>query len=262
VTGAWAILALVWLNADAPPAQRRGVMHEAMVRWSGCDLVARPQDPRSAPLMLSVRRERDDRWLVSYAGLAPGRYDLANYIECAGGAPALGLDAMPVEFEASPSLSLQLDTQTTEGPTIRQTPSWVWLPFGAAWCVLPLIIWVSRRLRPGPRPPVETLHFESKDTLDSLVAALQQRDLSTDERGRLELMVLDLVVRRTHSGVVDYSRENLYLLARRDPAASDVVDALEAWLHRPPPASVDADRLRVRLCELARSARSPEEVSA
>jgi hypothetical protein len=228
----------------------RGIAHDVSIHCSQCELVARPLDPRTAPLMISVRRLTGDEWSVTYAGFVPGTFDLTDFLVCADGRRPTDLSPLPVLFETVGSSGLQLDTAAPVASPIRRVPAWPWWTAALAWLLLPAILWSVRRLRLRTPKPIETLDFPTRDSLESLLTTLQQRDLSIDERARLELMVLDHVVRRHQTVRIDPFRENLYLFARRDPHAADVLDALEAWLHRPVPSELDAARLRAGLRDL------------
>ena len=228
-----------WAGAE-PAAWLRGVEHERVIRYTGCALRAKAVDPRTAPLMVAVAPGAGaDEWRLRIVGFVAGDFDVAEYVECANGARAEGLAAVPVRFVATVAADAGATLGRAALPDVNVRGGPVWLLPGliAGWALAPAW-WLVRRWRGRPRQIViEPVALP--DPLHELTAALEVRELTVTERARLELMVLRAVAQRTR-GLEPRAggargRRNLYLAARRDPAAAPLLDALEAWLHQPRP---------------------------
>lgn len=228
----------------------RGVSRTIEITQSACALRARAHDPRTSPLLLTVEPGNEaGRWLLHVVGIIPGTHDVSGYLECSDGQrPAIDPIMVQVISTLPPGRHTTLAGSERQTMTTHQRPRF---PAGAALGVWLLIsIWwaarhIRRRVReasiPEPASPPTDPHR-------LLIEAIGTRPMTIPERGRLELLTLRALGSRHLTECPD-SPLDLYRLLRRDPEASPVIEALEAWLHRPAPGERETGRLREMLRE-------------
>lgn len=237
--------------ADEPPRALRGVAQRLEIRGVTCALRARPTDPRTAPVVVSVEASGEVQRL-EVVGLRTGDVDLAEFLECADGAKPSGLPDLRMTFVTTIPADVGLDLTTRSLPSVllSSRPAWLWKALAAAWLAVPLL-WALRRWirwrssRPTPPPP-EPIRL---DALTELVVTMGVRPLTIPERGTLELLTLRALLELRSASAS--TTGNLYTEARLDPQAASLLDALERWLHHPSTPDQPPARLRKALSELA-----------
>jgi len=204
---------------DEPPRALRGVAQRLEIRGVTCALRARPTDPRTAPVVVSVEASGEVQRL-EVVGLRTGDVGLA------------------------------VTTRSLPSALLSSRPAWLWKALAAAWLAVPLL-WALRRWirwrssRPTPPPP-EPIRL---DALTELVVTMGVRPLTIPERGTLELLTLRALLELRSASAS--TTGNLYTEARLDPQAAPLLDALERWLHHPSTPDQPPARLRKALSELA-----------
>lgn len=237
--------------ADEPPRALRGVAQHLEIRGVTCTLRARPTDPRTAPVVVSVEASGDVQRL-EVVGLRSGDVDLAEFLECSDGSRPSGLPDLRVTFVATIPADAGLDLTTRSLPSVLLSlrPAWLWQALAAVWLAVPLLWalhrWVRwRASRPQPSVP-EPIRL---DALTELVVTMGVRPLTIPERGTLELLTLRALLELRSAS--QSTTGNLYTEARLDPQAASLLDALERWLHHPSTPDQPPARLRKALSELA-----------
>ncbi len=223
-----------------PPTTQRGGLYTVSIPWSGCKLQSVPMESRSAPFILSVSEEgASGRVEVRAFCIMTGTYNLGDFLECADGTKAVGIPAIPLRVVTAlpPGVHVDLEESAVELEPIRPSPAWVGPAVICAWVVLPLA-WVAvRGGRRGRAPTASPTELPpQRDPLEALLRAMDERPLTMEERGSLELLALRRMMART--GVAPHidSPYEAYRLLRINPVTTDAVGILERWLHHPAPA--------------------------
>ncbi len=240
---------------DAATRAARGVTGAVEISYkaadSGATLRAKAVHDSGAPLMVRVMPMGGDRYRVEYLGLVSGQYDLTPYLEQSDGRPATALGALPVQVFtqlppihgtdvyglAAPDFGFAAHYRTLLGAAI------------AAWLAVPAFFVLRRLLRPSPAPVVvEVPHVPSvQELLFAAIEGARTRELTLDERSRLELLLLQVLRGERAGSAADLA--DAVAALRTDASSAQVVAAVERWLHaRTPSGPADAlaalDRFR------------------
>lgn len=212
----------------------RGTAGSIEVEHAGAALRAKAGEP-NAPVLVRVRpASRAGFFTVEYLGLRTGEFDLAALVERVDGRPA-ELGSIPIRFESRLPANAGTDVfgQRPEELDLRVWYREAMIALAAAWLLAPVIVIFRRRLA---RKPVEAVAMTPQEptTIDRLRAILSEtgaRELSVDERARMELLLLRAM--REHAPAARSARELAAVLAslRRGEATGEVVRAVEAWTH-------------------------------
>jgi hypothetical protein len=106
---------------------------------------------------------------------------------------------------------------------------------GVLWLIPPLW-WMARRLsrRAPPPAPAPVAPASLADQLRPMIEAAIRGGLSTDERARLELLLLAYWRERLGIGAGGEDHADAIRMLRSHAEAGELLVLLEKWLHRPP----------------------------
>jgi len=201
----------------------------------GSELEVKPQEDPRAPLVLRVvgtfRHGSDHRYDFEYYGLAPGEYNLADYLRrkdrsSADDLPAIAVTIRPVlpPGQIEPNRPTTLPSPALGGYRLAMAA------FVAVWVLGLLAILFARRRKKAVNesgPPVVTL----AERLHALVNDAVAGRLS--QSGQAELERLLLAYWRRRLALEDLAPASAIATLRRHPEAGELLRQLESWLHRP-----------------------------
>ncbi len=212
----------------------RGTAGSIEVEHAGAALRAKAAEP-NAPVLVRVRAlARAGFYTIEYLGLRTGEFDLASLVERVDGRPA-ELGSIPIRFESRLPASAGTDVF---GQRAAELNVRVWyreglIALAAAWLLAPVIVIVRRRLARKPVAQAEDAAPEptTMERLRAILNEAKSRELSVDERARMELLLLR-AMREATPGEKS-ARELAAALSelRRGEVTGEVVRAVEAWTH-------------------------------
>ena len=217
----------------------RGASGSIEITAPGLALRAKATSDTTAPILVRVTHGEGDTYRVEYLGLVSGRYDLAPYLEQVDGRAASSLGTLEVEVFTQLPPNAGTDVFGLDAPSFGFAAHYrtILATIGAAWIAIPLFVLIRRALKPKAAPAhiIEPKIITTEDLLFAAVDAARARELSVDERGRLELLLLQ-VLRETGHGDVARSETPADLARamrslREDDRSGVVVRAVERWLH-------------------------------
>jgi hypothetical protein len=243
------------LHAE-PPRTARGTTGSLEVT-SAAPLRAKALRDAASPILVRVNALGGERYRVEYLGTVEGAFDLAPLIERADGRAAEGLPDLRVEIftQLPPNHGTDVFGLSAPGFSLSAHYSTALAAVVALWCAVPAYFLVRRltRRRPAPPPPPARAPTVA-ERLFAIVDTARARELGIDERGRLELLLLQELRADAGGGATDPAHRSLAdatTALRDDPHTARIVRAVEAWLHAPTTgdraralAEIDALRLR------------------
>lgn len=262
---AWIGATTAWAQDEAPGVTvRRGITGETTFVYDGPELIADPRQDLAAPLLLRIERDPDDpsRYAARFIGSVEGEYDLRTLIQRRDGTRTDDLPPLRVQIVSNLPDGAQTDLFDAADLQVGLTGGYTvaMLALAGVWLGVPVVV-VGRRL--ARRAPEETVEAAPPpptlaDQLRPLVEAAAQRELSVHEQARLELLLYSYWRRRVAPEAPDVA--GAITIIRADPVAGELLEAVEAWLHRPGEAHHDPDRLAELLAPY-REARPIDEAS-
>lgn len=249
----------------------RGIASRVTLPFEAGLLRAKAASDLSSPVLLRIVSPPDSMpQEAEVVGVIAGTYDISEFLERIDATPGVELPRMPIEiYSVIDSVGTQ---EVATGPFGRLK---LWRGYGvlvavafAAWLLLPLVIVIrSRRPRqPEPPPPVPAAPVTTLDEIRSILALGPAASLPTDQRGRLELLLVRWMdERRDALGVALHERKqppHVRIAAlRRSPRFRDVMIAVERWLHAGiEPA--EAEHIGDKLLDMIREIDAPESISS
>lgn len=231
------LLALAPLHAaeESVPTQRVGQpLRIDDIYIPGGEVKAKPRRDRKPPLVvrvMEVRPAKDGgRYFFEVQGLEAGRHNLADYLEAPEGTV---IPEIPLEITGELAAGLVRPHATEKGElpvlggyrTKMITIASLW---GAG--LIGILLWRKKK-------STETGEdFASRPTLAErlrpLVGAASKGELSTEERAKLERLVIGHW-REKRSDIAVLPPAEAMVKLRTDPEAAPLVLALERWLHAP-----------------------------
>lgn len=250
---------------QTPPEAARGVAGSLDIKYTGPRLRAKPVRDAEAPMLVRVRQLSDTAYRIEYMGLVTGSYNLSELIEREDGRPAESLPNLNVRIISQLPPDHGADVFGLTPPGISLTAHYqsiMWIA-GILWVAVPVVVVGRRLLRRTPPvfPPVAAPEPTASDLLRQALQAASGRELSVHERGRLELLLLHVLLadpeqsRRLDS--ID-SLARAVADVRQDPRTAELVLAVERWLHdRRGPGAAEAlaalERFRMTTLDTPRS---------
>lgn len=240
------------MKADGSPERgviraSRGTAGTIEVEYAVGGLRAKAAEPNAPVLVRVGASARAGFFTIEYLGLRTGEFDLASLVERVDGRAA-GLAPIPIRFESRLPADAGTDVfgQGSEELDLR-----VWyreglIALGAAWLLVPVVVMVRRRLARMPMAQGVAAAPESTamERLRAIVAEAGGRELSVEERARMELLLLRAMREAAGNGAGGSgagrvegapggAREIAAALAslRRGEATGAIVRAVEAWTH-------------------------------
>lgn len=273
----WCLALAAFLVAGSPAAGADAASGSSVTRGitgaitvddpAGLGLRPRADLPIDAPLLVRIVSREDrgadqgggHRYRLEFIGTEAGVHDLRSVLERPGGVAVDDLD--PIEVEVIRRLDAAAGTDVAPVdipvPNIRGGYRATMITVGVAWGLVPLVI-VGRRLARRPRDVgsrVDTSGPSLAERLEPLVAAAAAGTMSTEERGRLELLLIAHLDGGDETATPSRSRADAIAHLRRDAAAGPLLESVEAWLHRPGD-NETIDSRRTRAAELLRPYRT------
>ena len=223
-----------------PPRTARGTTG-AFEITSAQPLRAKALRDAASPVLVRVNPLGGDRYRIEYLGTIEGAFDLAPLVERADGRAATGLPDLRVEIftQLPPNHGTDVFGLSAPGFSLSAHYTTALAAVAAAWLAVPAYLLVRRltRRRPAPPPPPARAATVA-ERLFAIVDTARARELGIDERGRLELLMLQEL--RAHAAA-DHATATSTLASladatialRDDPHTARIVRAVEAWLHAP-----------------------------
>ena len=228
-------------------AATRGITGRIVVESEHGHVRGRPDlDLDSSILVRVAARDRtpDGRSIteLDFIGMDEGVFDLRESLVFDDGGPTERLEPLPVEIVSNLASDAPSDVFLAEAPpaTIAGGYRTVLVVVAVAWTLVPVVVVVRRLLRRPPTPPVPPPSPTILDRLEPLVRRAADRQLTVDERGRLELLLH--AHWRMRLGLEDDPAAAVRRI-RRDPEAGRLLRRVEAWLHAPDGRSPSAAEL-------------------
>lgn len=238
----WASSAIDANDLRAPRGVTGSLEIEYQPRNADSSLRAKAMRDSTAPLMARVTPLGNARYRIEYLGVVSGNYDLAALLEESDGRATSNLAALQVEIFTQ--LPLQHGTDVFGlANTDFGISAYYRVMLGSLivlWCLIPIIVMIRRSLRRAPIVPVEiaVVNPNARDMLRDAVAAAGSRELTLEERARLELLLLQ-VLRDENATTGDGTAHDASLATladamtalRRNAHSAPIVLAVERWLH-------------------------------
>lgn len=217
------------------PTQRIGQPLEIReIYIPGGEVKAKPRRDRQPPLMvrvLDVKPAKDgSRYDFEVQGLEAGTYNLADFLEAPAGTT---LPEIPLEITSAlpPGLVHPNKNGVGELPKLGGYRTKM-IAFVAAWLagLGAIVLWRKKK------PVTDGAHADAavplSERLRPLVAAASKGELSSDERAKLERLVIGHW-RERRPDIASLAPAEAMMRLRSDTDASPLVLSLERWLHAP-----------------------------
>jgi hypothetical protein len=217
------------------PTQRVGQPLEIReIYIPGGEVKAKPRRDRQPPLMvrvLDVKPAKDgSRYDFEVQGLEAGTYNLADFLEAPAGT---ALPEIPLEITSAlePGLVHPNKNEAGELPKLGGYRSTM-IALVAAWCagLVAIVLWRKKK------PVTDGAHADAAvplaERLRPLVAAASKGELSSDERAKLERLVIGHW-RERRPDIASLPPAEAMVKLRHDTDAAPLVLSLERWLHAP-----------------------------
>ncbi len=220
----------------APPRTARGTTGAIDIA-SSAPLRAKAVRDAASPVLVRVNPLGGERYRVEYIGAVEGAFDLATLVEQSDGRAAQSLPDLRVEIysQLPPNHGTDVFGLSAPGFSLAAHYStFLWTAI-AAWCAVPAYFIVRRAMRPKPVPaPPPAREPTVAERLLAIVDDARTRELDANERGRLELLLLqELRAATDMQANPPASLAAATAALRDDPATARVVRAVESWLHAP-----------------------------
>jgi len=236
------LLAVSPLLAETP-TQRVGLPLEIReIYIPGGEVKAKPRRDRQPPLMVrvvEVKPAKDGfRYDFEVQGLEAGTHNLADFLEAPVGT---AIPAIPLEITSAlpPGLVHPNKNEARGLPKLGGYRTKMML-FVGLWIagLVAILLWRKKAVNAaGPdadaTPPLS-------ERLRPLVGAAAKGDLSSDDRAKLERLVIGHW-RERRPDIAAMAPAEAMMKLRSDADASPLVLALERWLHAPSSATSQSD---------------------
>ncbi len=228
----------------------RGITGTYTFAFSDQTLRVRVQRDVDAPLIVRLRQADVGKYELLFIGTTEGRFDLRDTLQDGKGRTVDSLPPMYVSIVSTLPNDQRSDLYAAANfePAITGGYKSAMLLGLASWMLVPAVVYVIKRLRrseailvsQAPPPPTFA------EQLEPLVMAAANRSLSTREKGRLELLLLQYW--RERVVMTELSMAAAIQQLRVHPEAGPLLNAVERWLHCEAPSRGNSED------------RSPEEI--
>jgi hypothetical protein len=228
-------LPLGHLHAQAPPVPTQRVGQPLEIRdlyLPGGEVKPTPRRDRKPPLVvriLEIKPAKDgSRYDFEVQGLEAGTYNLADFLE----APAsTSLPAIPLEITTTlpPGLAYPHDAPPGDLPKLGGYRTMM-IVLGTLWLAGLAAILLWRKKKPSPVDSGSPATATLAERLRPLIAAASKGQLASDDRAKLERLVIGHW-REHRPDIAALPPAEAMTKLRQDPEAAPLVLALERWLH-------------------------------
>lgn len=244
----------------------RGSSGSLEITYEAAPLRAKATSDLSAPVLVRVSTLAPGRHRIEYMGLVSGTYDLSAYVEQADGRAAAFATPLTVEVFTQLPPGHGSDVFGLSAPSfgLRGGYREILIGLAALWTLVPAVaigVRLARR-RPASAAAPAARGPSLAERLREIVAEARARELSLDERARLELLLLQAL--RAHAGRPGDSPSSLAAAIasmREDPEHGAAVRAVERWLHARNPGEARAALDAIDALPAAGPRRPAEEVA-
>jgi hypothetical protein len=217
------------------PTQRVGQPLEIReIYIPGGEVKAKPRRDRQPPLMVrvvEVKPAKDGfRYDFEVQGLEAGSYNLADFLEAPAGTT---IPAVPLEITSAlpPGLVHPNKNQAGDLPKLGGYRTKMMF-FGGLWIagLVGILLWRNKKQLGAGSDAGVTLSLAER--LRPLVGAAAKGELSSDERAKLERLVIGHW-RERRPDIAAMAPAEAMVKLRTDAEASPLILSLERWLHAP-----------------------------
>ena len=215
----------------------RGITGRIVVESEHGHVRGRPDLDLDSSILVRVAardRTQDGRSItdLDFIGVDAGVFDLRESLVFDDGGPTDRLDPLTIEIVSNLASDAPSDVFLAEAPPAMIAGGYrtLLVAIAVVWVLVPVVIVIRRWLRRPPPPPVPSTPPTLLDRLEPLVRNAADRELTVDERGRLELLLH--AYWRKRLGLED----DPVVAVRRiriDPEAGRLLRRVESWLHAP-----------------------------
>lgn len=237
---AWAFktsTAAAEIQATNGEAATRGITGRIVVESEHGHVRGRPDlDLDSSILVRVADRDRTDDGRsiteLEYIGVDAGVFDLRESIVFDDGGSIDRMPPLTIEIVSNLATDAPSDVFLAEAPPASIVGGYrkLLVVVAVVWILVPVAVMIRRRLRRPPPPPVAPTPPTVFDRLEPLVRRAVDRELTIEERGRLELLLFAHWSGRL--GLADDPVEAVRRI-RTDPEAGRLLRRVESWLHAP-----------------------------
>lgn len=221
---------------DGDPATR-GITGRIVIESEHGHVRGRPDlDLDSSILVRVADRDRadDGRSIteLEFIGLDAGVFDLRESLVFDDGGSIDRIPPLMIEIVSNLATDAPSDVFLAEAPPASIVGGYrrLLLVVAVIWILVPVAVVIHRWLRRPPPPPIVAPSPTVLDRLEPLVRRAVDRELTVEERGRLELLLH--AHWRGRLGLADDPVEAVRRI-RTDPEAGRLLRRVEAWLHAP-----------------------------
>lgn len=225
----------------------RGITGRIVVVSEHGHVRGRPDlDLDSSILVRVADRDRsgDDRAIteLEFIGVDAGVFDLRDSLVFDDGGPTDRLDPLTIEIVSNLASDAPSDVFLAAAPPASIVGGYrtLLISIGVVWGLVPVVIGLRRWLRRTPPPPVPDSPPTLRDRLEPLVRSAADRELTIDEQGRLELLLLAYWGQRLG---LEGDPVSAVRTIRTDPEAGRLLRRVETWLHAPDGRSPSSDEI-------------------
>lgn len=218
-------------------AATRGITGRIVVESEHGHVRGRPDLDLDSSILVRVasRTRADDGRSITeleFIGVDAGVFDLRESLVFEDGGSIERMPPLMIEIVSNLAIDAPSDVFLAEAPPASIVGGYqrLLVLVGAAWLLVPLLVVLRRWFRRSQPPPVVPSPPTVFDRLEPLIRHAVDRDLTVDERGRLELLLH--AHWRARLGLADDPVEAVRRI-REDPEAGRLLRRVESWLHAP-----------------------------
>ena len=218
-------------------AATRGITGRIVVESEHGHVRGRPDLDLDSSILVRVadRNRTDDGRSITeleYIGVDAGVFDLRDSIVFDDGGSIDRMPPLTIEIVSNLATDAPSDVFLAEAPPASIVGGYrkLLVVVAVVWILVPVAVMIRRRLRRPPPPPVAPTPPTVFDRLEPLVRRAVDRELTIEERGRLELLLFAHWSGRL--GLADDPVEAVRRI-RTDPEAGRLLRRVESWLHAP-----------------------------
>ena len=218
-------------------AATRGITGRIVVESEHGHVRGRPDlDLDSSILVRVAARDRtaDGRSVteLEFIGVDAGVFDLRESLVFDDGGSIDRMPPLTIEIVSNLATDAPSDVFLAEAPPASIVGGYrkLLVVVAVVWILVPVAVAIRRRLRRPPPSPVAPAPPTVLDRLEPLVRRAVDRELTVDERGRLEMLLH--AYWRKRLGLADDPVVAVRAI-RTDPEAGRLLRRVESWLHAP-----------------------------